>query len=63
MINICERIQKQFIYNDKMHIDKSSTKYKLTFTYLKQEILGGIYAFTKGKDTAGSFDGNERYTL
>ena len=41
MINICERIQKQFIYNDKMHIDKSSTKYKLTFTYLKQEILGG----------------------
>lgn len=62
MINICERIQKQFIYN-KMHIDKSSKKYKLTFTYLKQEILGGIYAFTKGKDTAVGFDGNERYTL
>ncbi|MFP3158371.1 MAG: hypothetical protein RXR65_01160 [Hydrogenobaculum sp.] len=41
MINICKRIQKQFIYNDKMHIDKSSTKYKLTFTYLKQGILGG----------------------
>jgi hypothetical protein len=41
MINICKRAQKQFIYNDKMHIDKSIKKYKLTFTYFKREILGG----------------------